>query len=317
MILINKYAKNSDSQSDDFSFKIETVNSSFFSFGKKIDRANFEMIAIPEGSFLMGSADHNPKARQTEKPQHQVTVAPFFMSKYPITQAQWRVVANLPKINLTLKPKPSYFTSKIPQRSCEDQDIIKNQWDRPVEMVNWDQAMEFCQRISQYTSKLYTLPSETQWEYACQGSINQLNCVNNYYFGNEESLLENYAWYQENSGEKTQPVGLKKPNNFGLYDLSGNVWEWCLDDWHYDYNDYYYKINHEKMSDDEQKNLAITNYEGILLSMEKIVLITNEMKVIRGGSYCNFNDCCRCAYRGSINRNSCVKNVGFRIVCSG
>ncbi|MEM7557321.1 MAG: bifunctional serine/threonine-protein kinase/formylglycine-generating enzyme family protein, partial [Cyanobacteria bacterium P01_A01_bin.84] len=114
------------------------------------DRINIEMISIPGGSFMMGSRDYEGDA--DERPQHQVNMKPFFMGKYPITQAQWKVVSSLPIVNYPLNPHPSKFKGA----------------NRPVENISWYEAQEFCRRLSRRTGRDYRLPSEAEWEYACR-----------------------------------------------------------------------------------------------------------------------------------------------------
>ena len=175
-----------------------------------------EMVYIPAGTFMMGSPEG--EGDDYEKPQHEVTVPPFFMGKYQITQSQWKVVSNLPQIDRELEPEPSYFK----------QDNQKN--NLPVESVSWLDAEEFCNRLSGYTGKQYRLPSEAEWEYACRAGT-----TTPFHFGQTiTSDLANYdasrTFADEPKGEnrqKTTPVGEFMPNAYGLYDMHGNVWEWC------------------------------------------------------------------------------------------
>ncbi len=124
----------------------------------------------------------------------------FAIGKYPITQEQYQAVMGV---------NPSYFQSN-PQN--------------PVETVSWDDAVTFCQKLSQLTGKNYRLPTELEWEYACRAGT-----TTNYYFGDDKEQLGDYAWYFDNSQETTHPVGQKLPNPWGLYDMLGNIWEWCQD----------------------------------------------------------------------------------------
>jgi formylglycine-generating enzyme required for sulfatase activity len=165
------------------------------------------MASIPAGRFLMGSPEG--VGWDDEHPQHLVNLEGFEMSRTPITQWQWRMVAALPAVDRELNPDPSHFKGD----------------DRPVECVSWYDAMEFCARLSVATGRTFTLPSEAQWEYACRaGTTTAFNC------GDE--ILPHEANFDNT---ETSPVLRYPPNAWGLYDMHGNVWEWCLDDWHSSY----------------------------------------------------------------------------------
>ena len=169
------------------------------------------MMLIPAGEFVMGAPDNELGSQDNERPQHLVKLPQFFMGCYPVTQAQWRVVAGYDRLKIDLKPAPSNFKGD----------------DLPVERVNWHQVTEFCQRLSAKSSKNYHLPSEAQWEYACRSETDTA-----YHFGDQ--LTEEVANYVGMVGQTT-PVGQYPVNRWGLCDMHGNVLEWCQDYWHSNY----------------------------------------------------------------------------------
>ena len=163
---------------------------------------DIEMVVIPAGRFTMGS-DKN----SNEKPQHTVYIQRFLMGKTEVTQKQWQDVMGY---------NPSSFGACGP--NC------------PVEKVSWDDIQQFIAKLNQRTGQKYRLPSEAEWEYAARAETST-----EWSHGNDESKLGNYAWYSWNSGSKTQAVGQKLPNAFGLFDMHGNVLEWTQDCWHETY----------------------------------------------------------------------------------
>jgi formylglycine-generating enzyme required for sulfatase activity len=200
----------------------KSAKQAFFVKEELDDNTVLEMVEIPGGSFQMGSPESEARRASDEGPQHTVNVQSFLMGKYPVTQAQWQAIANLPKVNLDLDPDPSGFKGS----------------NRPVEQVSWNQAVEFCDRLSQKTGRTYRLPSEAEWEYACRAST-----TTPFHFG--ETITTDLANYDGNYTygsapkgiyrEQTTDVGSFPPNALGLYDMHGNVWEWCLDHYHDNY----------------------------------------------------------------------------------
>jgi formylglycine-generating enzyme required for sulfatase activity len=236
-----------------------------------------EMVSIPGGTFFMGSPNAEKERSHTEGPQRSVTVRPFFISKFPVTQAQWRAVAALPQVNLELEQDPAQFPGL----------------ERPVEHISWHEAIEFCARLSQKTGRPYSLPSEAVWEYACRAGTNTP-----FYFGETiTSDLVNYGAdgvygigvKGENRYQSTS-VGSFPANAFGLYDMHGNVWEWCLDHWHENYRS------------------APTDGSAWLTEDEKQDL------AVRGGSWHSSPEHCRSASRDRCSADARNHMVGFRVV---
>jgi formylglycine-generating enzyme required for sulfatase activity len=252
------------------------------------------MVYIPGGRFMMGSPAG--KGSKSEKPQHEVTVQPFFMGKYPITQAQWRAIASRADLTVqrNLDPNPAHF------KDCKDSDR------RPVERVFWYHAVEFCQRLSKLGVMKYRLPSEAEWEYACRAGT-----TTPFYFGDTITIdLANYnstndtndinSFYADPYGygsmginhRETTSVGSFPPNGFGLYDMHGNVWEWCEDHWH----------SHYEGAPNDGSAWIDSEAPG------------NPKHMMRGGSWLYSRYFCRCASRYSISLID-ITNIGFRVVC--
>ncbi len=237
-----------------------------------------DMVRIPEGIFLMGSSGSEVGRFGEEGPQHNVQVSAFYMGRFEVTQAQWRAVAGLPKINRDLNASPSGAEGV----------------NRPVERISWEDAEEFCARLSKKTGKTYRLPSEAEWEYACRAGT-----TTPYNFGEtispEVANYDGTTVYQNGpTGEyrkSTIPVGsLKAANAFGLYDMHGNVWEWCADPWHASYNG--------APSD------GSVWQEGADTSK----------RILRGGSWNRPANNCRSAYRLKDATTTKFDVIGFRVV---
>lgn len=183
-----------------------------------------EMVKIKAGSFKMGSPASEAERSDDEGPQHQVNVPEFYMGKYEVTQAQWRAVARLPKVEINLNPDPSIFKGD----------------NLPVEQVSWDDAQEFCARLSKATGREYRLPSEAEWEYAARAGTQTPFAFGETLTTEIANYDGNYSYSREAKGanrQTTTVVGsLGLANGFGLYDMHGNVWEWCMDWYHDNYN---------------------------------------------------------------------------------
>jgi formylglycine-generating enzyme required for sulfatase activity len=236
------------------------------------------------------------------------------MGRYPITQAQWKAIAVLDSIHLKLDPDPSNFKGD----------------NRPVEQVSWQEAIEFCARLSRYTGKNYRLPSEAEWEYACralplekQSPQNPKSKIQNsfpFHFGETISTeLANYDGTNEKYGvygrgekgiyrqETTEVALFNVANDFGLSDMHGNVWEWCLDPWHENYDN---APRDGRVWDEENEN--DNRYQNVLNNLD--TLIEDERKhVVRGGSWYISPRLCRSACRGDYNLRY-SNSFGFRVV---
>jgi formylglycine-generating enzyme required for sulfatase activity len=261
-------------------------------------RIALEMTEIPGGMFSMGTMaeevelikkehgrgiDKEVKEQLLERlrwetPQHVVKLPAFYMSKFEVTQAQWRAVASLPKVNRELMSDPSHFKGGA----------------RPVEQVSWEDAVEFCERLSRATGRKYRLPTEAEWEYAARAGTPWP-----FHFG--ATVTAEWANYQGRhpyasaskgaNREQTIAVGsLGIANAFGLYDMHGNVWEWCLDSWH----DSYLSSPADGRSWEE---------DGV-----------SYLKVLRGGAWDSSAGESRVSSRNRITSSLRVNNAGFRVV---
>jgi formylglycine-generating enzyme required for sulfatase activity len=214
-----------------------------------------ELVFVKGGTFMMGSNDGNIY----EQPIHEVKVDGFYIGKYPVMQKEWKAI---------MGNNPSHFKGD----------------NLPVESVSWEDTKVFLQKINEKTKKKYRLPTEAEWEYAARGGDKSKGFI---YSGSND--IEEVAWYEKNADYKTHTVGTKKSNELGIYDMSGNVWEWC-EDW-YD-ADYYAKSLKQ-------------NPKGA---------DSSSFRVARGGSGACASEVCRVAVRGSVTPEDCFNDLGIRII---
>ncbi len=232
---------------------------------------SIDLVKIPSGSFQMGAPASEESSRDNERPQHMVTVPEFWMGKYAVTQAQYQTVTTI---------NPSHFSGD----------------DHPVECVSWHEAIAFCQKIAQETGIILRLPSEAEWEYACRAGT-----TTPVHFG--ETIRTDQANYDGSNvygngregpyREKTTPVGSFPANDFGLYDMHGNVLEWCQDCWH-------------------DSSYAHAPQDGSPWVKDTVSLY----KVMRGGSWDYDPRYCRSASRFSYSPDDYRYTFGFRVCCS-
>ncbi len=225
---------------------------------------NIKMRAIQGGTFQMGSNDGD----SDENPIHTVTVGSFAMMKYEVTFAEYDAFCDA-----TGRSKPD--------------DEGWGRGNRPVINVSWNDAVAYAEWLSQQTGQTWRLPTEAEWEYAARGGVETLHATSQLYAGSNN--IDEVAWYWGNSGSKTHPVGQKKPNELGIYDMSGNVWEWCQDV----YNSNFYE---------QSQNSTNPIYEG-----------KGTGRVRRGGSWYNDADGCRSANRYYVAPAGRGGSVGFRL----
>ena len=216
------------------------------------------MVYVSGGTFTMGStSEQGSDAYDNEKPPHSVTLSSYYICKYEVTQALWRAV---------MGSNPSNFKGD----------------NLPVENVSWDDCQTFINRLNSYTGRNFRLPTEAEWEFAARGG----NYSRHYEYSGSNKI-DDVAWYSENSGHRTHPVGTKQPNELDLYDMSGNVWEWCSD-WYGSYSSY------------SQSNPTGPN--------------SGSYRVNRGGSWIGWF--CRSASRINFKPGHCFIDLGLRLVIS-
>ena len=231
------------------------------------------MVNIPAGIFEMGQSEEEQRLLKqwgwwndyffNECPRHTVKLSEFAIGRYPVTQAQWDAV---------MRTTPSNFKGMH----------------LPVEQVSWNEAQEFCLRLSEDTGKMYRLPTEAEWEYACRAGSSDIWC-----FGSDPAQLGQYAWFSENAGNQTHAVGQLQPNAWGLFDMHGNVWEWCQDAY---ISDVYATLHAQSPA------------------VNPIYVSGGSMRVIRGGSWYNFPARVRASGRNYGGPAHPYHDVGFRIV---
>ena len=234
-------------------FKVE-VNSGRFT----VNGVSFEMVRVEGGTFRMGAtSEQEDEAYSDEKPVHSVTLSSYYIGKTEVTQALWQAV---------MGSNPSNYKGA----------------DLPVECVSWNDCQEFIQKLNRLTGRNFRLPTEAEWEFACRGGNNS----NGYKYSGSNNL-GSVAWYDDNSGGQTHPVGTKAPNELGIYDMSGNVWEWCSD-WYADYTSY-----------------SQTNPTGPR---------SGSCRVLRGGSWYGIAGFCRSSFRDiSYFPTNRYNNLGLRL----
>jgi formylglycine-generating enzyme required for sulfatase activity len=225
------------------------------------------MVLVPAGKFMMGDKDNGPV--------HEVTISrPFYLGKYQVTQAQWKAV-----MNDGVAPSGEAKSGLWARLTGKAEEQVKDNnpsWfkgdDLPVERVSWEEVQKFCRKLGLE----YRLPTEAEWEYACRAGTT----------GDYAGNLDEMAWYDKNSDAKTHPVGQKKPNGWGLYDMHGNVWEWCQD-WYGAY-----------------PSSAVTNSSGPA---------TGSFRVGRGGSWFYLAASARSAFRDYNAPGYRYNYLGFRL----
>jgi formylglycine-generating enzyme required for sulfatase activity/uncharacterized caspase-like protein len=250
-------------------------------YSESINDVPLEMVFIPGGKFLMGLPE-NERGRSNEKPQHWVTVQSFLMSKHPITQAQWKAVVG---------------SSSMVQRKLKSPRVSRKSADKPMTEISWYDAVEFCDRLSGVVNRDYRLPTEAEWEYGCRaGSLTPFHFGETIapHLANYDCSKYSYALAAKGTPHnQTTPVNhFPFANAFGLFDMHGNIWEWCQDSWH---------DNYAKAPTDGSAWLSNDQSHD---------------RVMRGGSWYNSPGDCRSAYRSSWDAQESLDRIGFRIVCS-
>jgi formylglycine-generating enzyme required for sulfatase activity len=257
------------------------------------------MLRIPAGSFEMGAPETEAESSDRERPVQRVTLGEFLLAQTPITQAQWRAVAQWRRLE--------HEDEKVWPESLDPDPVAKLKYpahfqgeQRPVVNVSWHEAMAFCQRLRLSTGKNYTLPSEAQWEYACRAG----NTTPFHWGATISTKLANYdgreVYGDGDKGEYRQPtvdVASFPANPWGLHDMHGNVWEWCADHWH---NNYIEAPKDGRAWIDEE---AKENDDKI------------KIRLLRGGSWGSPPAFCRSAARLERQQDARSNGIGFRVCC--
>ncbi len=224
------------------------------------DGISIDMVRVEAGTFTMGATPEMKESDDDEKPTHQVTLTnDYYIGKYEITQALWQAV---------MSNNPSNFKGE----------------NLPVENVSWDDCQEFINKLNRITGKTFRLPTEAEWEYAARGGKKSRG----YQYSGSNNLSD-VAWYKDNSGSKTHTIGSKQANELGIYDMTGNVFEWCQD-WY------------DKYSSSSQINPTGAN--------------SGSYRVFRGGGWFHSAECCRWSCRGLFTPDDRYGNLGLRLVLS-
>ena len=249
------FAVNSSSRS--VSITLEEAPARFSDGVLTIKGVRYEMVWVEGGTFRMGAtSEQGSDAEINEEPVHSVTLSGYYIGKTEVTQALWWAV---------MGSKPIYWKGD----------------DLPMENVSWDDCQEFIRKLNSLTGQHFRLPTEAEWEFACRGGNNSRG-----YKYSGSNYIDNVAWYDGNSGKKTHPVATKSANELGIYDMSGNVWEWCAD-WYGDYS-----------------SGAPTNPKGPY---------DGSYRVFRGGNFCGSVGLCRSSARCSFSPGIRVNNIGLRL----
>jgi formylglycine-generating enzyme required for sulfatase activity len=259
------------------------------------------LLRIPPGSFWMGAPEGEEGSTDQERPVHRVTLGDFLLGQTPVTQAQWRAVAEWEREGVQDEGEPwPEELDPDPVAGLEEPERFRGD-QKPVVNVSWREAMAFCQRLRLRTGKNYTLPSEAQWEYACRAGT-----TTPFHFG--ETITSELAYYDASDTyangpkgeyrEQTTPVGMFPANAWGLQDMHGNVWEWCLDHWHGSY---------EGAPSDGS---AWVDGEGLIGEDT-----SERRRLLRGESWFGEPQYCRSAFRDRNHPDGRDHGRGFRVCC--